>query len=133
MIEKGLKTILLGFNQNLIESDSMPTDDIKVYSDSINFVMNSCVQLLSNSKNNIELLQNKLNDNENNVIKYATTEDLIKYFKKENENDILEKITENNIDGEILESMDRSGWIELGVDSSIKQAKIQKDIKDIVV
>ena len=68
------------FNQNLIESDSMPTDDIKVYSDSINFVMNSCVQLLSNSKNNIELLQNKLNDNENNVIKYATTEDLIKYF-----------------------------------------------------
>ena len=84
-------------------------------------------------KNNIELLQNKLNDNENNVIKYATTEDLIKYFKKENENDILEKITENNIDGEILESMDRSGWIELGVDSSIKQAKIQKDIKDIVV
>ena len=121
------------FNQNLIESDSMPTDDIKVYSDSINFVMNSCVQLLSNSKNNIELLQNKLNDNENNINKYATTDELVKYFRKENENDILEKITENNIDGEILESMDRSGWIELGVDSSIKQAKIQKDIKDIVV
>ena len=69
--------------------------------------------------------------NYTNKVPYINNEDLVNYFKKNGFKKAEEEARRENIDGEILDKMEKGGWSELGINSELKKTKVQKDIKII--
>lgn len=124
------------FNQNLLESDIIQPENMTVYFKNIDKVMYTCVYLLKKLKSESETLPeiediNCINLEEIDKKKYIDNQELVNYFKKNGPKQAEEKVRDENIDGEVLDMMEKGGWKELNIDSDLKIAKIKKEIKNI--
>ena len=102
----------------------------------IDKVMYTCVYLLKKLKSESEILPdiediNCTNLEENETKKYIDNQELVNYFKKNGMEDAEDKVRKENLDGEVLDIMEKGGWIELNIESDLKIAKIKKEIKNI--
>ena len=120
------------FNQNLLESDIISPENMNIYFKNIDKVMYTCVYLLKKLKSDSDILPEMEEEQENIEIKYMSNKDLIQFFENNNNQQALNKIRENNIDGEIINNMNREDLIEIGIECPVQRAKLQKGIRNII-
>lgn len=152
-----LNQIDQSFNQHILEEEIISTKKMKFFYTSIDSIMSNCLKLIwANKDDNYQIikdfvkighdkLENMVNgkniqneslyhNDNNNLNNYNKTtltsielSDIIK--KKIKNNDLANKVKENEVNSDVIIEMDAAGWRELGIDPGLNQAKILSNIK----
>lgn len=126
-----LNQIDQSFNQHILEEEIISSEKMKIFYQSIDNVMTSCLKLLKLNKDQAKEQLTSSNESLTRNISYSSLSNFVNQHL--NNTELADKIKENKIDSDTIIEMEPSGWIELGIDSGINQAKISSNIKKELV